>query len=496
MNKLILLLVTFLLTQPLYAQDFTQTSDAPYIYYYSDALNGLVIERADGTDSRVIGTGLAGERLYRIDGPGWSSDGTWFAWHKWSRNRIWSTVDSVYAIHVSGERNLVNQLQDYGCVLWLEWSPNTNMLIVLGKLTLRTSCNSTSQLVQTYRLIDAELLTIAAEFSIASSGDFQSPIYPHIVWNDVGSGVQVLEGMDRYSASNDYSIQSVQISMNVGGSVFMEPATDDSLVVLTTAERWRNFNPSSGPGNPRNMFTVLWEDSEAREIAVPPAIDYSGGPVGVFWHSSREWLFIGHEYCRADCAGAVGAVSIVNRIDGSVREISNCGGVIACVGWLPETVNIDMLPSGRSQSVLPAPFSIHYVDLSQNGNPYGGSLLNEYPYRLECGMGLYERSLVVDATTNILIFTLPDPEPCGTDRDPEDIVFALSPDSTYYALTDRTRLTSLYRAADGQRIARLNFFGEQLEFSADSQFLTTTSASATAVWNIETLVRDSLTLVE
>jgi len=202
MKKLILLLVAFLLTQSLYAQDVAQASDAPYIYYYSDALNGLVIERADGTDSRVIGTGLVGELLPRIDGPGWSSDGTWFAWHKASLNRTWSTVDSVYAIHMSGERNLVNQLRGYGCVRWMEWSPNTNMLLVLGGLTLRTSCNSISQLVQTYRLINADTQTIAAEFSSASSWDFQSPLYPHIVWNDVGSGVQVLEGMDRFSPSN------------------------------------------------------------------------------------------------------------------------------------------------------------------------------------------------------------------------------------------------------------------------------------------------------
>lgn len=64
-----------LLGLPATAQD-----DPPYIYYYSGTLNGIVVERADGTDSRILGQGLMPEAANFVDGPGWSPDGRWFAW--------------------------------------------------------------------------------------------------------------------------------------------------------------------------------------------------------------------------------------------------------------------------------------------------------------------------------------------------------------------------------------------------------------------------------
>jgi WD40 repeat protein len=70
-------------------------SDAPYIYYYSYAHNAFVIERADGTDTRLLGEGLPGGIM---DGPGWSPSGNWFAWtattwygtlQTWTRQRAY-----------------------------------------------------------------------------------------------------------------------------------------------------------------------------------------------------------------------------------------------------------------------------------------------------------------------------------------------------------------------------------------------------------------------
>jgi len=59
---LLLIVLALGLPTPTHAQ-----SDAPYIYYYSDLLKGWVIERADGTDGRVIGQGIQQADFYFDD---------------------------------------------------------------------------------------------------------------------------------------------------------------------------------------------------------------------------------------------------------------------------------------------------------------------------------------------------------------------------------------------------------------------------------------------
>ena len=53
---------------------------APYIYYHSEALNAIVIERADGSDSRIIARNLMPPNHASFSGPGWSPSGKWLAW--------------------------------------------------------------------------------------------------------------------------------------------------------------------------------------------------------------------------------------------------------------------------------------------------------------------------------------------------------------------------------------------------------------------------------
>ncbi len=51
---------------------------APYLYYYSDVLNGFVIERADGTDSRVIAQGvMISPARAVVQNTSWSASGKW-----------------------------------------------------------------------------------------------------------------------------------------------------------------------------------------------------------------------------------------------------------------------------------------------------------------------------------------------------------------------------------------------------------------------------------
>ncbi len=56
-----------------------ETTPAPYLYYYSRMLGGLIIERADGTDSRLIGADVIPPSMTGLQGPGWSPSGKFFA---------------------------------------------------------------------------------------------------------------------------------------------------------------------------------------------------------------------------------------------------------------------------------------------------------------------------------------------------------------------------------------------------------------------------------
>lgn len=72
-----------LLASVLLGLGFTTTSaqsDAPYLYYYHPDLNAWVIERADGTDSRLLGQGVSEKSDTTAEGI-WSPTGEWLIWN-------------------------------------------------------------------------------------------------------------------------------------------------------------------------------------------------------------------------------------------------------------------------------------------------------------------------------------------------------------------------------------------------------------------------------
>ncbi|GIK67562.1 MAG: hypothetical protein BroJett018_53560 [Chloroflexota bacterium] len=69
-----------------------EDSDAPYLYYFSNDLNAWVIERADGTDRRLLGQGLAMEEANTASGV-WSPSGKWLRWssYTYTKQDPWAT---------------------------------------------------------------------------------------------------------------------------------------------------------------------------------------------------------------------------------------------------------------------------------------------------------------------------------------------------------------------------------------------------------------------
>jgi WD40 repeat protein len=123
-------LLTIVLSRvaPLHAEEVM--SDAPYLYYYSG--NGFVIERADGSDSRVLGNGLTPTTEYMnfVDAA-WSPSGQWLAWtsNSWGCNppgRI-CPAGSANVIRSDGSQRLTT-FDSWGGGVTLQWVENTDLL--------------------------------------------------------------------------------------------------------------------------------------------------------------------------------------------------------------------------------------------------------------------------------------------------------------------------------------------------------------------------------
>src|SRR5688572_18563127 len=96
---------------------------APFIYYESK--DGYVIERADGTDSHILGEGLTLEAAQAY--ASWSPSGAWLAWRGYDLGGCGSSpdpVDSLYLAGIGGEYRFPFQQVAY------KWSPMKDHLVL------------------------------------------------------------------------------------------------------------------------------------------------------------------------------------------------------------------------------------------------------------------------------------------------------------------------------------------------------------------------------
>ena len=105
-----------------------QKSDAPFIFYYG--AGEIVIERADGTDRRVLGEGM---NLRTLNNLTWSSTGRWIAWDNIDYDVYGDiAVDSIIisAVRYDNEQQFTFEIQEiYRDVYW-RWSPTEDWLMI------------------------------------------------------------------------------------------------------------------------------------------------------------------------------------------------------------------------------------------------------------------------------------------------------------------------------------------------------------------------------
>lgn len=106
--------------------------EAPYIYYYSRLHNAFIVERADGTDSFVLGEGVMPEDYGYVTDLQWSPTGRYFAWRGWNSWR-YSEIYQPFIVRGDNYRvSLPVELYNYNNIhrYFLHWSPVADIVII------------------------------------------------------------------------------------------------------------------------------------------------------------------------------------------------------------------------------------------------------------------------------------------------------------------------------------------------------------------------------
>lgn len=478
MRRLLFLLIVLLVSSTA-AQD-TSASDAPYVFYYSAALNGFVIERADGTDSRIIGQNVMRPSGNIVMGPGWSPSGRWLAWQDVHWNVHSLGVHKGYAVSVDDQP--LNLLNEFQCISMMLWHRTKDILLVGGKIH---ACGTGSSGIATYWLINPASQTILASASI--EGTIGAPIY----WFD--EYIQFKKMIRKIWAPERF----YNVTMHYDGRVQFAPISREEFdrPIEGGDEDTRGLRVDRDDEK-RQFFRLDFGYSLDDIPFAPPMNSSSAGRyVSYLWDENEQWVLMSYEFCFATCLGIGRRVSIYNPSTTAYREISSCGVDVACVDWLPERVPINELPAGVPESVLPAPIAYAWHILSPETRPAAPGIASGITHELRCSDALPSLSdQVVNLETGLVEYVLPFGQPCTYHlRRPvsHEIVFTFSPDKTLYAITEDTGYggyTRLHDAVTGQRLVTLNFEGIHLSFSENGRTLHTVGRYASATWDIEAIV--------
>jgi WD40 repeat protein len=214
---------------------------APYLYYFSDFLNAIVIERADGSDSRKLGEGLMPPDTDIVVGD-WSPSGEWFAWRSGRWNEGGNVSYSGWIMSADGRRRLT-VLDAIENVEIMEWSSVEDLLLV-------RSGYIPDGPEFTYYLIDVPNEEIITSFTLDSSVLWEHP--SPVRWTPDGehigfyyySPIQVGDQLEmRYffrTVSRSGEIRDEQVNFIEGQhSVWAAPPTfsPDGKILYATPDR-------------------------------------------------------------------------------------------------------------------------------------------------------------------------------------------------------------------------------------------------------------------
>jgi hypothetical protein len=345
-RKLILVFLLLMFSSaPLEAQP---EGDMPYLYYYSRMFGGLIIERPDGTDSRLIGEDVIRPNMYSISGPGWSPSGRFFAGFGYDRSNE-PTPDHTLApfvIDVQGVSKF-DWLVTVQHTTSMYWAPGeTDLLLIYGSYGLMEGIGAFIWLLD---VPNGELL---AEFG-TNLDYFEWPELSEITWDLEHKQVIVDIGPDLYH--DDY----FRLTMNFNGTVIKEQIGTDEFrriprsgVPFWGDERW-------GPSywhSPSGLYEISTRENVIRNLTTREAYSLSEHTqvrgCKVYRWSPDEHFIIG--LGGYNSCGVLSSVMVVTDYQGQLwREVSSCSwGEPSCGGCQSRSI------FNRSRPVIHSLFSL------------------------------------------------------------------------------------------------------------------------------------------
>jgi hypothetical protein len=274
----VLLLIILVLTN-VQAQE---AEPPPYLYYYSPLLGGLIIERADGTDSRQIAADVIPAGMSSLLGPGWSPSGQYFAAYRVDHQPYKSVTGQPFLINRQGE----SVFEYLGAILYpamMEWSPTGEDILLIV---------SDTNMGIFFWLINVEQGILLADFSA------KLEYYPYhlseITW-DVANQ-QIVFTISSFLYEKSY----YRVTLHFDGTTVREPVDDDEFQSMAETVGFQDFDflwegyatSPSGRYDVKNLFPALLTDSVTGEAVELPRHSQSTVCRDYRWSIDEQYLII------------------------------------------------------------------------------------------------------------------------------------------------------------------------------------------------------------
>ncbi len=475
-----ILLIIFVLgsTHSIQAQPDTPP---PYLYYYSQLLGGLIIERADGTDSRQIAADVIPPNMSGLNGPGWSPSGKYFAANGFNYGDYNASSQGSYLIDTQGHR-VFDWLDDIKFAS-MQWSPNGDDWLLIGHSTV----GSVSEIYPvSFWLVNPNDKKVLAAYA----ADFRKLPYEwsNVIWEPDQKQIRF------YIAPEIFSDQQYfQITMKVDGTVLKQPVTKAEFEAYftdpmhqsddTDLYEARGISPSGSYEASGKYPTVLHELKTGRSIELPT---HSQGTIcrSYEWSSNERYIITLDGTLRAG-GGCGGSVMGVTDQHGKLwRELGDCTWGISCVGWLSPQMDISLLPSGQPRPIQLDPVAYEPAKIVLGWD-------DTQIVHLRCDGDFF--NIIGGQSSDEVLFQLQPDEPCP--YHPNDSFADIGLQMTF-AYDSQNKLLATYFGSEkpvsiwsiqngiGTPMIRLNTYGYELQFTDDGKYLRARNVNGWKIYSV------------
>ncbi len=271
-----------------------QESDAPFLYYYSPQDQAIVIERADGTERRLLAEGatLPSDSIYTF----WISTGEWLV----VRSLVDDYDEEVFVVRYDGEV----VIEDLGNVAYLAWSPVDNYYI-------RHTASSETR----FEVVNLETQEILLEFQSdghpkwSGNGRYiyylESPNKVVILGLD-GSQIERQTFLDPDYVDSSFDFGSTMIYRHPQRETLVMENIDDGTVVEFPEKMIAFFQTTWSPNGEYALIYTMNDEARSDRCCVwllsvqeerLDFLDFTKGGFGDYWADDSSWFAVkGNDY--------------------------------------------------------------------------------------------------------------------------------------------------------------------------------------------------------